>query len=137
MKIDKQITICKLGTELKIYPESKNEIGLWIAHPPCFIVSVNAPHDVENIVNKAIEHSNSGGLANEDSPELVLRDFHIKSWNLLYKTYKIFSFSLTAEQIIITPFIYTRKGVFPDNKGKSFFNRCDCSCAIREIINAD
>ena len=38
MRIDKQITICKLGTEMKIYPESKNEIGLWIAHPPCFVI---------------------------------------------------------------------------------------------------
>lgn len=50
MRIDKQITICKLGTEMKIYPESKNEIGLWIAHPPCFVISANDLYGVENIV---------------------------------------------------------------------------------------
>jgi hypothetical protein len=134
MRIDKQITICKLGTELKIYPESKNEIGLWIAHPPCFVISANDLYDVENIVNNAIRYSNSGELANEDSAKLVLKEFYLKSWNALYKTYKIISFSLTSEQIIITPFVYTRKGCFPDNKGKLFFNKMDYSCAIREIL---
>lgn len=134
MKIDKQVTICKLGAELKIYPESKNELGLWIAHPPCFIISINDLYGVENIVNKAIKYSNSGELANEDSAKLVLKEFHLKSWNVLYKTYKIISFSLTAEQIIITPFVYTKRGVFPDNKGKLFFNKCDYSCAIKEFL---
>ena len=79
MRIDKQITICKLGTEMKIYPESKNEIGLWIAHPPCFVISANDLYGVENIVKNAI------------------REFRLKSWNVLYKTYKIISFSLTSE----------------------------------------
>lgn len=60
MRIDKQITICKLGTEMKIYPESKNEIGLWIAHPPCFVISANDLYGVENIVKNAIRYSNSG-----------------------------------------------------------------------------
>ena len=134
MRIDKQITICKLGTELKIYPESKNEIGLWIAHPPCFVISSNDPYGVENIVNNAIKYSNSGELANEDSAKLVLKEFHLKSWNVLYKTYKIISFSLASEQIIITPYIYTRRGGFPDNKGKLISEKRDYSCELRGAL---
>ena len=84
MRIDKQITICKLGTEMKIYPESKNEIGLWIAHPPCFVISANDLYGVENIVKNAIRYSNSGEFANEDSAKLVLREFRLKSWNVLF-----------------------------------------------------
>ena len=134
MRIDKQITICKLGTEMKIYPESKNEIGLWIAHPPCFVISANDLYGVENIVKNAIRYSNSGEFANEDSAKLVLREFRLKSWNVLYKTYKIISFSLTSEQIIITPYIYTRRGGFPDNKKKLIFDKSDYSFAIRELL---
>ena len=78
-------------------PESKNEIGLWIAHPPCFVISANDLYGVENIVKNAIRYSNSGEFANEDSAKLVLREFRLKSWNVLYKTYKIISFSLTSE----------------------------------------
>jgi hypothetical protein len=132
MKIDKQITICKLGTVLKIYPESKNDIGLWIAHPPCFIVSAN--ENVENVINEAIQYSNSGEKATNDTAILVLKELHIKSWNILYKTHKIISFSLTTEQIIITPFIYTKKGVFPDTKGKLIYNKRDYQNAIRELL---
>ena len=119
---------------MKIYLESKNEIGLWIAHPPCFVISANDLYGVENIVKNAIRYSNSGEFANEDSAKLVLKEFHLKSWNVLYKTYKIISFSLASEQIIITPYIYTRRGGFPDNKGKLIFDKSDYSCAIRELL---
>ena len=37
---------------MKIYPESKNEIGLWVA--PCFAISANDLYSLENIVNNAV-----------------------------------------------------------------------------------
>lgn len=51
MKIKKQITVCKTDTEIKIYPESKNELGLWIAHPPCFVVSINDVRNIDSMIN--------------------------------------------------------------------------------------
>lgn len=51
MTINKQITICKSATEFIVYPESKNEIGLWVAHTPCFITSNCEIHNIENIIN--------------------------------------------------------------------------------------
>ena len=132
MKIDKQITICKLGTAFKIFPESKNEIGLWIAHPPCFIVSAN--EKVENVINEALQYSNSGEKATNDTALLVLRELHLKSWNSLYKTHEIISFSITAERIIITPFIYSRKGAFPETKRKLIYSRREYQNAIKELL---
>ena len=44
------------------------------------------------------------------------------------------SFTLTSEQIIITPYIYTRRGGFPDNKKKLIFDKSDYSFAIRELL---
>lgn len=131
MTIKKQITICKSKTDFKIYPESKNEIGLWVAHTPCFVASVDT---VEDIVNKALQYSNSGLQATDDTAKNVLKELHIKNWNILYKTYKIISLSLTDKNIIITPYIYTQKGVFPDMKAKSIFDVCNFKNALEQLL---
>ena len=78
MAIIKQITVCKSETDLSIYPESKNEIGLYIAHTPCFNVSVDEIRNVEYIINKALQYSNSGIHATEDTANNVLKELQIK-----------------------------------------------------------
>lgn len=134
MVIKKQLTICKSETELKIYPESKNEIGLWIGHLPCFITPIGVIHDIQGIINKALQYSNSDSQLADNVTTNLLKELHIKSWNKLYKTYKIFSFSLTENNIIITPYIYTQKGVFPNAEAKSIFDKCDYNGAIGQIV---
>lgn len=131
MTIKKQITICKSETEFNIYPESKNEIGLWVAHTPCFVASIT---NVEDIVNKALQYSNCGLQATDETAKNVLKELHVKNWNTLYKTYKIISLSLTDNNIIITPYIYTPKGVFPNMKAKSIFDVCNFSKALEQLL---
>ena len=134
MAIIKQITVCKSETDLSIYPESKNEIGLYIAHTPCFNVSVDEIRNVEYIINKALQYSNSGIHATEDTAKDVLKELQIKSWNKLYKSYKIIALSLTDEHIIITPYIYTTKGMLPNSEAKMYFDKCDYKKAIVYIL---
>ena len=134
MAINKQITICKSAIEFIVYPESKNEIGLWVAHTPCFITSNCEIHNIENIINGALQYSNSGLQITNEIQKNVLKELHIKSWNTLYKTYKIISLSLTENKIIITPYVYTQKGVFPDTKIKAFFDICDYNSAIIQLL---
>ncbi len=83
MKIKKQITVCKTDTEIKIYPESKNELGLWIAHPPCFVVSINDVRNIDSMINTALQYSNSGVSVTEETAKNVLKEMRIKSWNIL------------------------------------------------------
>ena len=118
MEITKQITICKKHSNIMIYTESKNDIGLWIAHPPCYMASVSDVSKIENIISAALQHSNSGIPVNAETAKSVLKDMRIKNWNSLYKSYKIISYSVAEKKIIITPFVYTNKGVFPDSKAK-------------------
>ena len=134
MEIKKQITICKKNADIMIYPESKNEIGLWIAHPPCYIASVSDVRKIETMINAALQHSNSGIPVNAETAKSVLKDMHIKSWNSLYKSYKIISYSVTEKKIIITTFVYTNKGSFPDSKAKKTFDIDDCNNAIGLLL---
>lgn len=134
MNIKKQITVCKKDGEIKIYPESKNEIGLWIAHPPCLVASANDVHNIESMINKALQYSNSGVSVTEDTTKNVLKEMHIKSWNILYKSHKIISYSIAEGKIIVTPFVYTNKGVFPDTKAKKIFDIDDCYNAIGLLL---
>lgn len=134
MAIIKQITICKSETSLSIYPESKNEIGLYVAHTPCFTVSMNDIRGVENIIDRALQNSNSGIHATEDTAKDVLKELHIKSWNRLYKSYKIIALSLTDEHFIVTPYIYTTKGMFPNSDAKIRFNIGDYENAVIYIL---
>lgn len=134
MAINKQITICKSATEFIVYPESKNEIGLWVAHTPCFITSNCEIHNIENIINGALQYSNSGIQITNGIQKNVLKELHIKSWKTLYKMYKTISLSLTENKIIITPYVYTQKGVFPDTKIKTFFDICDYNSAIIQLL---
>lgn len=134
MNIKKQITVCKTDTEIKIYPESKNELGLWIAHPPCFVVSINDVRNIESVINIALQYSNSGVSVTEETAKNVLKEMRIKSWNILYKSHRIISFSLTEKKIIVTPFVYTKKGVFPDIDAKKTFNIDDCNNAIGLLL---
>ena len=48
--------------------------------------------------------------------------------------YKTISLSLTENKIIITPYVYTQKGVFPDTKIKTFFDICDYNSAIIQLL---
>lgn len=137
MKIIKQITVCKSDTELKIYTESTNEIGLWIAHTPCFVISSNDVHLAVATIKKAFEYSNSGLSISDDAPQRVLKELHIRSWNTLYKTHKIISFSLTEANIIITPWICAQKGMVPDSDAKCVFNISDYNSAIKEIFRRE
>lgn len=111
MNIKKQITICKTDTEIKIYPESKNELGLWIAHPPCFVVSINDVRNMESVINIALQYSNSGVSVTEETAKNVLKEMRIKSWNILYKSHRIISFSL-AEKKLLLRLLYIPKKVF-------------------------
>lgn len=70
MAINKQITICKSAIEFIVYPESKNEIGLWVAHTPCFITSNCEIHNIENIINGALQYSNSGLQITNEIPQI-------------------------------------------------------------------
>lgn len=112
MKIRKQITVCKKDAELIIYPESRNELGLWVAHPPCLVSSSNDAHRIESMIDMALQYSNSGVPLTEETTKSVLEETRIKSWNALYRSYKIISYSITEEEIIITPFVYTRRVYF-------------------------
>lgn len=134
MKIKKQITVCKTNTEIKIYPESKNELGLWIAHPPCFVVSANDVRNISSMINTALQYSNSGVSVTEEAAKNVLQEMRIKSWNKLYKSHRIISFSLAEKNIIVTPFVYTPKGVFPDIGAKKTFNIDDYNNAIGLLL---
>lgn len=134
MMIKKQITVCKKDAEIIIFPESKNEIGLWIAHPPCYVVSVSDVRKMETMINAALQYSNSGIPVNAETAKSVLKDMHIKSWNSLYKSYKIISYSVTEKKIIITTFVYTNKGSFPDSKAKKTFDIDDCNNAIGLLL---
>ena len=100
MNIKKQITVCKTDAEIKIYPESKNELGLQIAHPPCFVVSVNDVRNIECMINTALRYSNSGVLVTEETAKNVLTEMRFKSWNILYKSHRVFSFSLAEKKIL-------------------------------------
>ena len=121
MAILKQITICKSDGEYILFPESRNVIGLWIAHTPCFVISANKIQNLSKGIKDALQYSNSGLLVEENAPQKVLKELHVKSWNALYKNYKIFSFSLTESNIIITPWKYSQKGMFPDTESKCIF----------------
>ncbi len=134
MNIKKQITVCKTDAEIKIYPESKNELGLWIAHPPCFVVSVNDVRNIECMINTALRYSNSGVLVTEETAKNVLKEMRVKSWNILYKSHRVFSFSLAEKKIIITPFVYKKNGVFPDSDAKKTFDIGDCNNAIGLLL---
>src|SRR5574344_583288 len=134
MNIKKQITVCKTETEIKIYPESKNELGLWIAHPPCFIISVNDLQNIENMMNEALQYSNSGVPVTNETTKNVLIGLNVKSWNTLYISRKIIIFSLSEKEIIITPFVYTKKGVFPDTEAKMSFDIGDYTHAIGLLL---
>ena len=122
MKIEKQITICKSDTKYILFPESRNEIGLWIAHSPYFVISANGIQYLNNSIKETLQYSNSGLLVEENAPQKVLKELHVKSWNALYKNYKIFSLSLTESSIIITPWKYSQKGMFPDTESKCVFD---------------
>lgn len=134
MMIKKQITVCKKDAEIIIFPESKNEIGLWIAHPPCYVVSISDVRKMETMINTALQYSNSGIPVNAETAKSVLKDMRIKSWNSLYKSYKIISYSIAEDKIIITPFAYTNRGVFPDTKAKESFDIDDCNHAIGLLL---
>lgn len=64
----------------------------------------------------------------------VLKELHIKSWKTLYKMYKTISLSLTENKIIITPYVYTQKGVFPDTEIKTYFDIWDYNSAIIQLL---
>lgn len=134
MKIRKQITVCKKDAELIIYPESRNELGLWVAHPPCLISSSNDAHRIESMIDMALQYSNSGVPLTEETTKSLLEETRIKSWNALYRSYKIISYSITEEEIIITPFVYTRRGVFPDTMAKQTFDADDAYHAIESLL---
>lgn len=121
MTIQKQITICKSDTEYILFPESRNDIGLWIAHTPCFVILANEIQKLNYSIKDVLQNSNSELLVEENAPQKVLKVLHVKSWNALYKNYKIFSFSLTESKIIITPWKYSQKGMFPDTESKCIF----------------
>lgn len=91
-------------------------------------------HNIENIINGALQYSNSGIQITNGIQKNVLKELHIKSWNTLYKTYKTITLSLTENKIIITPYVYTQKGVFPDTKIKAFFDICDYNSAIIQLL---
>lgn len=135
MKIQKQITICKSDTEYILFPESRNEIGLWIAHTPCFVISANEIQNLNNSIKDALQYSNSGLLVEENAPQKVLKEIHVKSWNALYKNYKIFSFSLTECNIIITPWKYSQKGMFPNTRSKSIFDIHDIDTIGEKLLS--
>lgn len=78
MMIKKQITVCKKDAEIIIFPESKNEIGLWIAHPPCYVVSISDVRKMETMINTALQYSNSGMPVNAETAKSVLKDMRIK-----------------------------------------------------------
>lgn len=134
MQIRKQITVCKKDAEIIIYPESRNELGLWVAHPPCLFASTNDEHHIERLINTALQYSNSGISLTEETTKNVLEKMRIKSWNVLYRSYKIISFSISEEEIVITPFVYTRRGVFPDTSTKQTFDADDGNHAIELLL---
>lgn len=68
--------------------------------------------------------------------DLIQQKFPSLSYYYLSEepTYKIISLSLTDNNIIITPYIYTPKGVFPNMKAKSIFDVCNFSKALEQLL---
>lgn len=66
---------------------------------------------MESVVNIALQYSNSGVSVTEETAKNVLKEMRIKSWNILYKSHRIISFSL-AEKKLLLRLLYIPKKVF-------------------------
>jgi hypothetical protein len=140
-KTEKLIDVYKTKKDYKIYPNSLNQFGFWLAISPCILLPATCEvQQLVSAIKEALCKSNNSQIFYDKDKDyehsLQLRELRVKSWSELYRTSTSCTIYLYNNTLELTPYKREegRRGIFPISEKVQTFSVNDFENAVLRLI---